>query len=170
MLDVGKVRRDIDLADPLVAHIGLEPHDWVVDGHRFGHQVDDLTGWPQLGKRKHLDESQKIPWVLRGDEPLQGQGHAFDVDVLAVVAHRSAHVHDDHGRAFGTVSRLEDLDIIAAKSNGAFVGPPEHRIGDGLDDVHIGDRVTELISLRRWQLDAPIADDPPAVAPAAGGF
>ena len=37
VLDVGEVRRDLHLADPLVAHVGPQADHRIEDRHRLGH-------------------------------------------------------------------------------------------------------------------------------------
>ncbi len=105
VLDVGEVRREVDLRDPLVAHVRSQPHDGVVHRHRLGHEGRQLRDVPRLGERVHLDELEEVAGVLAADQTVQGQAHPLGVDVLPVVAHRAAHVDHDGRCALGRVAR-----------------------------------------------------------------
>ncbi len=70
-------------------------------------------GGAELGERVHLDESQEVAGVLALNQTLQRQRHSFDVHVLAVVSHRTAHVHDHGGGTLGMIASLMDFNVIA---------------------------------------------------------
>ena len=95
-----------------IAHVGLETHYRVVERHRLGHQGGDLRDVPRLGEGVHLDELQEVAGIFAADQPVQRQAHALDVDVLAVVAHRAAHVQQHGGGALGVVAGAVDLDVL----------------------------------------------------------
>ena len=90
----------------------LQADDRIADGDRLGHELDDLARMTRLGNGEYLDELQEIARIFAADESVEGQAHALDVDVQAVVTHRSAHVQQYHGCAFGRVARAVDYDIV----------------------------------------------------------
>ena len=50
VLQVREVRRHLELADVVAAHVGPQPDDRIEDRHRLGHQVRDPAGLDQLGE------------------------------------------------------------------------------------------------------------------------
>ena len=70
-----------------------------------------------FAERIHLDKVQVVAGILAAYQAFHGQCHSFDVDVLSVISHGSAHIHDDHGRAFGIVSCFVDFDVIGGQLN-----------------------------------------------------
>ena len=64
MLNIGEVRMHHVFAHVLAGHVINELHQWIVNRHWLGHQIDDLTGIPHLAKGKHLDETQKVAGVF----------------------------------------------------------------------------------------------------------
>ena len=55
---------------------------------------------------------RKSPGYSRADQAVEGQAHPLDVDVLPVVAHRAAHVHEHRRGALGRVARAVDDDVF----------------------------------------------------------
>ena len=84
--------------------------------HRLGQQLGDLAGGTRLGEGVHLDELEKIAGVFAANQTVEGQAHAFDVDVLSAVAHRAAHIHQHGGGALGIVARAVDDDVFGFHS------------------------------------------------------
>ena len=78
----------------------------------LGISVAISPGAPRLGERVHLDELQVVAGILAADQAVERQAHPLDVDVLPVVAHRAAHVHQHDGGALGRVARAMDLDVV----------------------------------------------------------
>ena len=60
----------------------------------------------------HFDEAQMVPGVFTGDEPLQSQSHLLYIDVLPLVTHASAHIHNNGGRTFRGISSLVYNNIV----------------------------------------------------------
>ena len=164
MLDVGKVRWNVLFADILGTHVRFEANDRIMDRYRFRHHVDDFTRPTQFSEREHFDETQEITGILAGNQSLQGEPHSFDIRVLTVVPHGTAHVHDDHGCAFGTVLGLMHFQIVRSQSDWVFLGSLQHGVDDRLSGVEICDRVTKFVLFRRRQFDASIPDDTAFVA------
>ena len=63
-----------------------------------------------------MNRSQS-PGILAADQAFERQGHPLDVDVLPVVAHRAAHVHQHAGGALGRVARAMDLDVVLTEAD-----------------------------------------------------
>ena len=80
---------------------------------RLRKQFGDFASRSRFGEREHLDELQIIARVFAANQPLQRQTHAFDVDVLPVVTHRAAHVHQHGGGTFRVVAGTMNDDIFA---------------------------------------------------------
>ena len=168
VLDVGEVRRDLKLADVVPAHVHAEPDDRIEDRHRLGQQIDDFAAGPRLGERVHLDEVQVVAGVLAADQPVQCQAHPLDVDVLAVVPHRAAHVHHDDRGALGRVAGAVDDDVLRFQPQRQFGSAAQHGVDQRLRNVHVRDRIAELVGLGLLQLDRPFAEDRPLVPAGAG--
>ena len=146
-LDVREVLREAVLADVLAAHVDLQPHEGVEDRHGLGHQLDELARRRRAGEREHLDQLQEVARIFAADQPLQGQRHPLDVDVLPVVAHRAAHVHDHGGGALGRVPRAVNDDVFLGQLHRQAAAGPQHGVDERLRDVHVGQRVAELVGL-----------------------
>ena len=99
VLDIGEVLRQKKFAYVRIAHVGPQADDRIADRDRLGHKLDDLARMPGLGDGIDFDELQEIARIFAADQSVQGQAHAFDVDVQAVVTHRTAHVQQHHGGA-----------------------------------------------------------------------
>ncbi len=89
-------------------------------------------GTAKLRERVHFDEAKEIAGVLALDQSLQGQCHALDVHVLAVVSHRPAHVHDHACGALRMIASLVDFDVFATQPDRSLVSLPKQRVDHGL--------------------------------------
>jgi len=69
VLDVREVRRDVKLADLLVAHVGPELHHGVIDGYGLGHQPGDLAYVPRLGEGVEFHELEIVAGYSRRISP-----------------------------------------------------------------------------------------------------
>ncbi len=137
----------------------MQPHDRVVKRHRLGHEVDDASRLDQFGERVHFDEAQPVAGVLAADQSFERQPHALDVDVLAVVAHRAAHVHEHARGALGRVARAVNLDVVGVEPHRHAWAVAHQRVDERAGDVEVRDRVAELVLLRGLQLNGAFADD-----------
>ena len=159
--------RNAVFAHVVAAHIDAQPHEWVENRHGLGHQLDDFARRRRPGECVHLDHLQIVARIFAADQPFQGQGHSLDVHVLAVVAHRAAHVHDDARRALGRVARAVNDDVFLAQLDLRSAFGPQHGVDERLRYVHVGQRVAEFISLRLRHLDGAFAHDWPLMPAAA---
>ena len=164
VLQVGEVGRDFVFADVVAAHVGAEPHDRVEERDGLGHHIDDAAGLDELGEAVDFDEADPVARVFAADEAFEGQGHALDVDVLAVVAHRAAHVHQDASRALGRVAGAMDLDVVLVEAERHAWSLADEGVDEGAGDVEVGDRVAEFVIFGGLQLDGAFADDRALVA------
>ena len=164
LLDIREMRRDAAFADLVVAHVDLQPHNGIINRHGLGHHFDDLAGAFELREGRHFDHGEVIARVFFADDAFKREGHAFDVDVLAVVAHRAAHVHDHRRGALGVVARFVDDDVVGLHSQGAFVVLAEEHVDEGLRQVDVGHRIAEFVAHGRLHFDRAFADDRAGVA------
>ncbi len=124
----------------------------------LGHHVDDLTWRTQFGERVHFDEPKKVAGIFALDQSLHCQCHSFDIDVLSLVPHRSAHVHDHAGRAFGMIAGLVDFDVFAAQSQRALVTMANQGVDDRVGHVHVGNAIAEFIRFGLLKFNRSFAD------------
>ena len=112
VLDVCKMLMHHVFTDIFATHVDFELDPWIVDRNRLGHHVDDFAPLTDFPKGVHFDKADKVAGEFAANQPVHRQRHSFDVDVLPVVAHRTAHVHDDHGCGFWVVSRFVNFDVF----------------------------------------------------------
>ncbi len=137
MLDIREVRRDLCFTNIIAAHVSPQLNPRLMDRHRLGHQVDNLARRAKFGEREHFDKPQEVTWVIGLNQRLEGKAHPFDVDVLAVIAHRTAHVHDDHGRTFGMVACAMHFDLVTAQTQRPFLRVLQQHIDDRLRQIDV---------------------------------
>jgi len=170
VLDVREMGRDLLLADLRPAHVGPKPLHRVKQGDRLGKQLGQLAHGAGPCEGGQLDETQSVPGELTANETFQGESHPFDVHVLSVVPHRTAHVHQHHRGAFGRIAGAVDNQILGGKPHRQPRAGAENRIGEGLGQIEVGERIAELIGLGPLGLDRPLADNRSGVPAGAGGL
>src|SRR5262249_35179912 len=104
------------------------------------------------------------------DQTLKGKAHSLHVDVLAVVAHRAAHVHEHDRRAFGVVARAVNLDIVWLEPNRQPRPRSQHRVHQRGGDIHIGDGIAEPVRLRGLKFYGPFTEDRAGVSSRASSL
>jgi len=159
VLDIGEVWRDVHFGDILAAHVSSKPDDRAGDGGNSRHQGHQFAWLNRFGERVEFDKPQKIPGELRGDQPVQGQSHAFHIDVLPVVSHRTAHVHEHDGGAPRVVSRAMHFHIPSLHAERSLGALAEHGVDQGRGDIQLRNRITELPRPCLLQFHGPLADD-----------
>ena len=135
-------------ANFFTAHVDLQLHDRVVNRDWLRHQVNDLALSTNFAESVHLDKIQIVARILGANQPIHRQSHSLDIDVLAVVTHRAAHIHDDYGRGFGIVPSSMDFDVFRFESNRSLAAVADNRIDERLRNIHVGKRITEFVLLR----------------------
>ena len=159
VLDIREMRRDLHLAHIWVAHVGPQSDVRIEDRHRLRHQRRHVRRRDRLREGVHLDELQKIARIFAANQSFERQAHALDVDVLTAVAHRAAHIHQHGGGAFRRVARAVDFDILGLHAHRNMRAIAEHRVDQRRGNIHLRDRIAELVGLRLLQFDRPVAYD-----------
>ncbi len=127
--------------------------------HRLGHQRGHFGDVPRLGEGVHLDELQEIAGIFAADQAVQRQAHALDVDVLAVVTHRAAHVEQHRRGALGIVARLVDDDVFGLEPDRQARSVAQQGVGERGRDVHVRHGIAELVGPGLLHLGGAFADD-----------
>ena len=151
------IREVLRHAPDRVVEVESQVNPAVEHADRLGSRVDELPLVHHVGERVKADHLQRVLRVARPDHRLQRQRDLLGRVVLAVPAHRPAHVDQDDRRAPGLVLGLVDDIVFRAEPDRHAAPLADVGVLDRLVQVEIGQRVAVDVGPGVLERDGPLA-------------
>ena len=103
----------------LMSHHNRTQGSWTVTGLGI---ISKISPGERILANVYISTNfRKSPGYSLLINPCNASAHAFHIDILTLIPHRAAHIHDDAGRTLGMIASFVNDDIIATQTDRSFI-------------------------------------------------